>query len=121
MPKDDKFEDEEEFAEDEEPEFLEPEEHEESHAEHSMKLQVGDEEEDVYTEEGREELLEDDEIEPWEEGFSEGAEERGELGACAHCGKPLGDREENVFEKEYDDELMFFCSEKCAKSGPKKK
>jgi hypothetical protein len=29
--------------------------------------------EDVYTEEGRAELEEDDEIEPWEEGFSKGA------------------------------------------------
>ena len=29
-------------------------------------------EEDVYTEEGRAELEEDDEIEPWEEGFSKG-------------------------------------------------
>ncbi|HSU72904.1 MAG TPA: hypothetical protein VLJ21_03585 [Candidatus Binatia bacterium] len=29
--------------------------------------------EDVYTEEGRADLEEDDEIEPWEEGFSKGA------------------------------------------------
>lgn len=99
--------------------FLEPEEHEDSHTEHRLKIRIGEQEEDVYTEEGREELLATGQIEPWEEGFAEGAEQKGELGTCAHCKKPLGDREEGVVEKKYNDELMFFCSEKCAQAGPK--
>jgi len=104
----------------EEPEqFLEPEEHAETHEESKIKIQVGDQEADVYTEEGREVLTDSDEISTWEEGFSEGAEEKGELGTCAHCKKVLGDREEGVIERRYNDELMFFCSDTCAASGPK--
>lgn len=103
----------------EEPQFLEPEEHEDSHMEHQMKIRIGEQEEDVYTEEGREEMLETDEIEPWEEGFAEGAEGRGELATCAHCNKVLGDDKEKVVERKYNNELMFFCSENCAKAGPR--
>ena len=104
--------------EDEPEEFLEPEEHAGTHTEHRLHVSVGKDEENVYTAEGREEMEEGDEIVPWEEGFAEGAEETGELGSCAHCGKVLGDRETNVFEREYKDELMLFCSEKCARAGP---
>ncbi len=109
---------------DEPEEFLDdPEEHVESHEDAELKIHIGDKEADVYTEEGREELTVDEgELAPWEEGFSEGAEGRGKEGNCAHCGKVLGDREEkakNVIEREYRGELMLFCSEKCAKSGPK--
>ncbi|PIN75699.1 hypothetical protein COV18_02520 [Candidatus Woesearchaeota archaeon CG10_big_fil_rev_8_21_14_0_10_37_12] len=42
--------------------------------EHSVRVEAGDEETDVYTEEGREELVEDDEIDSWEGGFSRGEE-----------------------------------------------
>ncbi|HLF54164.1 MAG TPA: hypothetical protein VI612_00400 [Candidatus Nanoarchaeia archaeon] len=105
---------------DEPEEFLEPEEHSDSHAEHETKIHAGEQEADVYTEEGREELTVDEgEIAPWEEGFSEGAE-GSESGTCAHCGKPLGDRDE-VFEAEFRSKLFLFCSEKCAKSGVPKK
>ena len=41
---------------------------------------------DLETEEGREEAAEDDELEPWEEGFIEGASREGQLGKCANCG-----------------------------------
>jgi len=101
-------------------EFLdEPEEHVESHEDAEIKIHIGEKEADVYTEEGREELTVDEgEIAPWEEGFAAGAEGRGEGTTCAHCEKPLGDREENVFDREYKGVLMLFCSEKCAKSGP---
>lgn len=42
---------------------------------HEVEIMKGDEDPDVYTPEGREELLEGDEIAPWEEAFSEGDEE----------------------------------------------
>jgi len=100
--------------------FLEGDEHSDSHAEHSLKIRVGDQEEDVYTQEGREEMEESDEIAPWEEGFAEGAE--GSEGAvCANCNKILGDREESVIEREIKGKLILFCSEKCAKAGAKGK
>lgn len=37
-----------------------------------IQFDIGTKEADVYTEEGREELEDSDEIDPWEEGFSEG-------------------------------------------------
>lgn len=49
----------------------------ESPEEHTVKITLGEEEEDVYTSEGRKELQEDDEIEVWEEGFSEGTGDDG--------------------------------------------
>ncbi len=55
----------------------EPEEHEESSEKFKEEMTSGEEDEDVYTEEGREELEEDDEISPSEEGFMRGAEGRG--------------------------------------------
>jgi len=101
---------------DEPEEFLEPEEHSGTHEDVEVKIHIGDKEADVYTEEGREELTEDEgELAPWEEAFSKGAEGK-ESGNCAHCNKPLGDRKE-VIEKEVKGETVFFCSEKCANSG----
>lgn len=106
---------------DEPEEFLETEEHAGSHEEAEFKIHVGEKEADVYTEEGQDELTEDEGgIAPWEEGFSRGAE-LVEGGHCAHCHKPLGDREEDVFEKEYKGETLLFCSEKCANAGAVKK
>jgi len=105
--------------EDEPEEFLEPDE-QGSHEDAEFKIHVGNKEADVYTEEGQDELSEDAEIAPWEEGFSRGAELI-EGGHCAHCHKPLGDREEDVYEKEYKGETLLFCSEKCASAGAVKK
>lgn len=99
-------------------EFLESEEHSDTHLEHSTKINAGEQDADIYTEEGREELEEADEIEPWEEGFSEGAE-GSETAVCAHCGAPLGDREEGVIEKEISGDHLLFCSDKCASAGKK--
>jgi len=104
---------------DEPNEFLEPEEHTDTHTEHSTKISAGEQEADVYTEEGREELEESGEIAPWEEGFSQGAVARGELSTCAHCDTVLGGREENIIEREYGGQVRLFCSEKCASAGPK--
>ena len=56
---------------DEPNEFLEDKEHPGTAEDFTTKLQVGDKETDIYTEEGREELEEDEgEIAPWEEGFA---------------------------------------------------
>lgn len=95
------------------------EDHSHSADEHAVKVAVGDEEQDVYTDEGRESLEEDGEIAPWEEGFSKGASQRGESANCAHCSNVLGDEESEVFERKYNNRLYFFCSESCAESGPK--
>jgi hypothetical protein len=73
-------------------------------------------EEDIYSEGGREELVEDDEIEPWEQGFMQGAEGGGQGAKCRKCGKPLVD---DVVEKEIDGENYRFCSEECAKKFEK--
>lgn len=102
-------------------EFKELDEHSESSDDFDKELHEGKKETDVYTEEGREDLVEDDEIEPWEEAFSEGAKEGGDLGGCAHCGKPLKQEEAKVIEREIDEEKYWFCSDKCASKGPKKK
>jgi len=58
--------------------FLEPEEHEESADEVEQKMNTGEKATDVYSEEGRETLIEADEISESEEGFSEGAEGKGD-------------------------------------------
>ncbi|MBI2548448.1 hypothetical protein HYW21_03790 [Candidatus Woesearchaeota archaeon] len=81
--------------------------------------ELADDDEDIYTEEGIEELEEDDELSPQEAGFMEGAKGKGNLGDCAACGKPLGDREERVYERKWHGTLYRFCSKKCAEKGPK--
>lgn len=75
--------------------------------------------EDVYTEEGLEEEVEDDEIRDSEEGFIEGYEGNEDVN-CANCGKVLGD-EEDVVEEEFDNKIRRFCSNRCAENFEKKK
>jgi len=101
--------------------FLPPEEHEESSEKFETKMDTGRRATDVYTEEGREELLEDDEVSTLEQAWTEGAEGRGHKGVCAQCGKPLRQEEDKVIERKINGELIWFCSNKCAKKGPKKK
>lgn len=79
-----------------------------------LEMEEGKKEEEVYSEEGREKLIEGDEIEDWEEGFMEGAEGRGEQASCAYCGKLIGEDKENIFEREFDGEIKWFCSEEHA-------
>ncbi|MBI1969609.1 hypothetical protein HYS48_02850 [Candidatus Woesearchaeota archaeon] len=76
-------------------------------------------EEGVNSEEDREELMEDDELEPWEEGFMEGAEAGGQEAKCRKCGKIL-EREETL-EREIDGDLVWFCSEECSEKYEKEK
>lgn len=74
--------------------------------------------EDVYDDEELDELTEeDDAIEPWEEGFMKGASGDGQQGKCAHCGKPL--MRGKTFEKEYEEDTKWFCSEPCVEAYDK--
>ena len=85
--------------------------------EEKMEIEEGTKDEDVYSEGGREEMQENDEISPGEEGFSEGAEgdeQKGIEGDCPTCREPLGDREEGIVEREINGVKMKFCCEKCA-------
>ena len=68
---------------------------------------------DIYSEEGREELMEDDEISPDEEGFMEGASGLGQGAKCRNCGKILKDYKD-VYEQEIKGELCLFCSKACS-------
>jgi len=69
--------------------------------------------EKVYSEEGRDSLVEDDAMEPWEQGFMEGAEDDGQGAKCRRCGKVLMGPD-SIVEKEIDGTIYRFCSEECA-------
>lgn len=68
---------------------------------------------DIYSEEGREDLVDNDEISPTEEGFMEGAHDDGQGAKCRKCGKPVMD---NFVERKVGDEIFRFCSDECAES-----
>ncbi len=74
----------------------------------------GDEDESVYTAKGREKLEEDDELDPSEEGFMEGASDAGQLGKDALTGEPLMDVED-VYELQFNGKMYRFVNEKNAK------
>ncbi|MBI4980632.1 hypothetical protein HZC30_03705 [Candidatus Woesearchaeota archaeon] len=76
-------------------------------------MKSGKADEDVYTKEGEELLEEDDEIEPWEEGFMEGAADDGQLGKDALTGASLINAD-NIFEVEIEGRNYRFISEKNA-------
>jgi len=76
-------------------------------------MEHGEKDEDVYSQEGREQLEDDGEIEPWEEGFMEGASAAGQLGKDALTGEPLMDVED-VVEAEIDGKIYRFVSEENA-------
>lgn len=77
----------------------------------------GDEGDNIYTEEGREEQLEDDEIDDIEQGFMQGYEQGDKLAKCALCRKILTDR---YVEEEIDGEIHHFCCENHAELFIKK-
>lgn len=83
-------------------------------------MEEGKKDEDVYSEEGREKLTEDSEIEPSEEGFMEGAEGRGKKNCCAECGKLLNEEKDKIVEREFEDEIKWFCSDEHAENYAKK-
>ena len=82
-------------------------------------MEEGEKDEDVYSEEGREKLEEDDEIDDWEAGYMEGAEHKGEQAMCAHCRKVLRQGKDKIVEKEVKGRVLWFCSSECAEKGPR--
>jgi len=107
----------EKVADDERGQFLdESEEHSDTPEEVETKMRVGGAEVNVYSSEGREELIEDDEVSNWEEGFAEG-EANPELAHCAACGSVLSQKEENIIEREIQHVKYMFCSKVCASNG----
>ena len=66
---------------------------------------------DIYSENVREDLLEGDEISAVEEGFMEGAHDDGQNAKCRKCGKPLSD--DFIERRGKNKELLRFCSDEC--------
>jgi hypothetical protein len=86
----------------------------------SDEMEQGTKNEDVYSEEGREKLVEDGEISPEEEGFMEGASEEGQLGKDALTGEPLMDVED-VVETEIDGRMYRFVNAENARKFRERK
>lgn len=91
---------------------------EETAEEKKLKMKLGQEDEDIYSAEGQEEEVEEDEIEPWEEGFMQGASGAGQLGKDALTGKPLVGRK--IVEAEIGGKLYRFASEENVKKFKEK-
>jgi hypothetical protein len=88
----------------------------------SEDIKAGEREADAYSEEGREEMVDSDAMEPNEAGFMEGAEEKGELAHCGTCHKVLDtDNKANLVEREIDGDIVWFCSDNCAANYEKSK
>ena len=83
-------------------------------------MKEGEIDTDVYSETGRHILEENDEIEPWEEGFMEGADSAGQLGKDALTGEPLMDIEE-VYEEEINGKIYRFVNRENAEKFKKEK
>lgn len=69
---------------------------------------------DIYTEEGLEDELEDEEISDWEEGFMRGEVEASRMVECYLCAKLLNKNDDDIYIR--DDELgerRYYCSEEC--------
>ncbi|MBT4935656.1 hypothetical protein HOL21_02335 [Candidatus Woesearchaeota archaeon] len=83
-------------------------------------MEHGEREEDPLTKEGREKLVEDGEMEPWEAGFAEGASDEGQHAKDALTGEPLMDVED-VVEAEIEGKMYRFTSEENAQKFREKK
>ncbi len=83
-------------------------------------MEHGERNEDVYSEEGREKLVEDEEIDPEEAGFMAGAEAGGQLAKDALTGEPLMDIDD-VVETEIDGQMYRFVNEENAQKFREKK
>lgn len=78
-----------------------------------------DRDEDIYSDEGREELMdEEDEITDIDEGFMQGYEQGEKAAVCANCGRVL---DEDFVEQEFHEEMYRFCSGDCANEYAERK
>jgi len=93
---------------------------EESSEEILQDMESGEKDEDPDTPEGREKLVEDDEVADWEAGFSEGANEEGQLAKDALTGEPLMDVDD-VVETKIDGRLYRFVNKVNAQKFREKK
>lgn len=66
---------------------------------------------DVESEEAREDMVDSDAISPEEEGFLEGAEGGGQGAKCRKCGKILDD--DFIERRNEDGDIIRFCSDEC--------
>jgi hypothetical protein len=82
-------------------------------------MEHGEREEDPLTKEAQEKLVEDDEIEPWEAGFAEGASNEGQHAKDALTGEPLMDVED-VVELELDGKIYRFANSENAEKFKKR-
>ncbi len=89
----------------------------EEHSDEFEDVETEEEETGLYSEEGREESIEDDEIDEVEEGFMQGYGSGDRLAKCALCRKPLAD---DFVEEELDNEIYRFCSEEHAEAFRRK-
>lgn len=77
-----------------------------------------DREPTIYDEDGMNQAMDADEIDPEEEGFMQGYEEDEEVVKCALC-KSILDSKEDTIELEIDGEIHRFCSNNCAEKFSK--
>ena len=82
-------------------------------------MHLGTREEDPYTQEGREVMEDEDEMDIIEQGFMEGASGGGQLGKDALTGEPL--MGEETVELEIDGKRYRFVNEENAEKFKKKK
>ncbi len=68
--------------------------------------------ENIYSDEGREELEKSDAIDELEEGFMQGYEQGEKMVECGQCGKMLVD--DDFVEEEFSGDVVRFCSKLCA-------
>lgn len=91
---------------------------EETEEKEKLDMDLGEKDEEVYSDGGREKLVEDGEIAGWEQGFMEGAEGKGSHSKCAHCHELLLQDPAHIIEKEIEGKITLFCSNECADNGP---
>lgn len=93
---------------------------EKSRQQKEEEIEAGEKDEDIYTKEGRNVIEEEGEVEPWEEGFMEGASDLGQLGKDGLTGQPIMGAE-NVIELEFQGKMYRFVSEKNAEEFMKRR
>ena len=82
-------------------------------------MDEGSIDEDIYSEEGLEELEENDEINEVEEGFCKGYKNKDNPGECGYCHQVL--TEEDFREIELEEKIYRFCCQDCCDEYLKKK
>jgi len=74
---------------------------------------------DIYSDEVRESMVEDGEMSAAEEGFLQGASGGGQGAKCRKCGKILDD--DFIERRDDDNEICRFCSDECSEKYFEKK